>query len=77
MKYQIKGWDALDSRTEGWTDADEAITHSLPGYTSFSQGTTPWDEGWNARLEQEQKKRTYLSGVFNILKGRGQNDVKR
>lgn len=41
---------------EGWKAAEEAIIHRLPGHKDYSQGDTPWDDGWNARIEQEKRK---------------------
>jgi len=40
----------MDAYTQGWHDADEAIQHKLPGYQDYSQGTSEWDLGWNARM---------------------------
>ena len=45
-----------DDYLRGWEAADEAIKHSLPGCKDFSQGYTPWDTGWNYRINQERLK---------------------
>jgi hypothetical protein len=55
-----------DRYTKGWQDADEAIRYKLPGYQSYSQGTTDWDKGWNARLDKDSPRHGFPVAVIYV-----------